>query len=39
VAIPDPAMPQEKFLHADGRLLSLEAFDLQAWGLPLPDAG
>lgn len=39
VAIPDPAMPQEKFLHADGRLLSLEAFALQAWGLPLHDAG
>jgi pseudouridine-5'-monophosphatase len=34
VAIPDSAMPQEKFLHADGRLLSLEAFDLQRWGLP-----
>lgn len=34
VAIPDPAMSEDKFRHADHRLLSLEAFDLKAWGLP-----
>ncbi len=34
VAIPDPAMPDEKFMHADRRLLSLEDFDPQEWGLP-----
>lgn len=34
VAIPDPAMPVEKFMHADRRLLSLEDFDPQEWGLP-----
>ncbi|MGY2397932.1 HAD-IA family hydrolase [Pseudomonas sp. SDO5271_S396] len=33
IAIPDPAMPEDKFRHADGRLLSLEAFDAAAWGL------
>lgn len=34
VAIPDPAMADDKFLHADRRLHSLEAVDLKAWGLP-----
>lgn len=34
VAVPDPAMPDEKFRHADHRLLSLEAFKPQEWGLP-----
>jgi pseudouridine-5'-monophosphatase len=34
VAIPDPAMPDEKFLHADRRLRSLEAFEPHQWGLP-----
>lgn len=34
VAIPDPAMPDAKFRHADHRLPSLEAFEPQAWGLP-----
>lgn len=34
VAVPDPAMPDAKFTHADCRLPSLEAFEPQAWGLP-----
>ena len=34
VAVPDPAMPDAKFRHADRRLPSLEAFEPQAWGLP-----
>lgn len=34
VAIPDPAMPEEKFRHADKRLHSLEAFEPEQWGLP-----
>jgi pseudouridine-5'-monophosphatase len=27
-------MSEDKFRHADHRLLSLEAFDLKAWGCP-----
>lgn len=34
VAIPDPAMPDEKFTHADRRLQSLETFAPEQWGLP-----
>lgn len=34
VAVPDPAMPDAKFTHADCRLPSLEAFEPQAWVLP-----
>ena len=34
VAVPDPAMPDAKFTHADCRLPSLEAFEPQAWCLP-----
>lgn len=34
VAVPDPAMPDEKFQHADYRLVSLAAFEPASWGLP-----
>ena len=34
VAVPDPAMPDEKFTHADRRLQSLETFAPEQWGLP-----
>lgn len=33
VAVPDPAMSDEKFRHADLRLASLEAFEPEEWGL------
>ena len=34
VAVPDPAMPQERYTHADARLTDLCAFRPEAWGLP-----
>lgn len=34
VAIPDPAMPDHKFQHADRRIASLDVFDPLEWGLP-----
>ncbi|WP_213875392.1 HAD-IA family hydrolase [Pseudomonas sp. dw_358] len=34
IAVPDPAMSAEKYLHADDKLKSLLEFQPQVWGLP-----
>lgn len=34
IAVPDPAMAAERYLHADGKLDSLLAFEPALWGLP-----
>lgn len=34
IAVPDAAMPAEKYLHADDKLKSLLEFQPEVWGLP-----
>ncbi len=34
IAVPDPAMPRDRYRHAHGILGSLDQFDPQRWGLP-----
>jgi pseudouridine-5'-monophosphatase len=35
IAVPDPAMPAEKFSHADRVIRSLESFQPEDYGLPV----